>query len=247
MNTVWVVAATVSALPLGGVTRAWIVRYGVTHGHRPRSACPNCMTALAHVARFPTLGWLPPNGRCRRCRSRVGPPPAVVETAMIGAAAALTYTSAISAATPAYLVLAAAGVTLAFIDLAVHRLPDQFTLLAFGAAVAITCLHVGDSGSSQQGLRAAAAAGITTVVYLALAMLAGAGLGDAKLGFITGLLLGTHNWLAVFIGGLLGFLLTACTAVTLLAAGSRSRSDDIAHGPSMLAATLITLAASNLF
>ncbi|PWU52453.1 hypothetical protein DLJ47_18940 [Micromonospora sp. S4605] len=241
MSTGWAIVAAAAAVALAGTVRTWILAFSVPYGHPPQSACPNCRTAVIPPERMGLLGWLPPNGRCRTCTSRIGPPPGTVEAVLAAAAGTLVHTTTTPAATPVLVCLAAAGVTLAFVDLAARRLPDPFTTVSFATAAVVVLLQMLTGGGWSQGLRAAAAAGITGGCYLLLTLIANGGLGDVKLGLTTGLLLGAHSWTAVLIGGLVSVLITAVIGSTLRAAGRRKPGDDIAHGPSMLAGVVIAL------
>lgn len=243
MSTGLAVVAAVASVALAGTVRTWILAFSVPYGHPPRPVCPSCQTAGIPAGRTGLLGWLPPNGRCRTCTSRIGPPPGTVEAVLAVAAGALVHTSTVPVAAPVLVCLAATGVTLAFVDLAVRRLPDRFTAAAFAAAATVILLHIRAGGGWSQGVRAAAAAGITAGFYFMLTLIANGGFGDVKLGLTTGLLLGAHSWTAVMIGGLVSVLITAVIGTTLGATGRRKPGDDIAHGPSMLAGAVITLSA----
>ncbi|MGV9764942.1 prepilin peptidase [Micromonospora tulbaghiae] len=241
MSTGWTVLAAAAAVALAGTVRTWIVAFSVPYGHPPQPVCPNCQNAVIPAGRMGLLGWLPPNGRCRTCGERIGPPPGTVEALLAVAAGALVHTSTVPVAAPVLVFLAAAGVTLAFVDLAARRLPDPFTAAAFAAAAVVILLQMLTGGGWSHGLRAATAAGITGGCYFLLTLIANGGMGDVKLGLTTGLLLGAQSWTAVLIGGLASVLITAVIGSTLRAAGRRKPGDDIAHGPSMLAGVVITL------
>jgi leader peptidase (prepilin peptidase)/N-methyltransferase len=132
--------------------------------------------------------------------------------------------------------LAACGVALAMIDLAVQRLPDVLTvpacagtlLLLTGAALA------GEPG----GLgRAVAATVAVTAVFLLLSLPSGMGLGDVKLAPAIGALLGWSSWQNVLWGTIAGFFAGLVFAGVLLAAG-RNRRAQVAFGPFMIIGAL---------
>jgi leader peptidase (prepilin peptidase)/N-methyltransferase len=241
MNTGWVIAAAAATIPLAGIVRTRILAFSVPYGQPPQLSCPSCQTAVLAAGTRPSIVWLPPNGRCRSCGTRIGPPVGIVEVVLAVAAGSLAYANTTLAAVPALVWLAAAGVTLAFVDLAARRLPDRFTASAFAAAAAVVVVQMLAGGGWGQGLRAVAAATITAGFYFALTIIGDGGFGDVKLGLTTGLLLGAHSWAALAMGGLLSVLITALAGTTLRLTGRLKPGDDIAHGPSMLAGVLLTV------
>jgi hypothetical protein len=134
MNTAWIIAAAAAAVALAGAVRTWILALGVPYGHPPRLACPGCETAVIPAGRMGAVGWSSTTGRCRTCHARIGPPRGTVEVVLAVAAGVLAHTSAVPVAAPILVCLAAAGVTLAFVDPAVRRPPDRFTAAAARAA-----------------------------------------------------------------------------------------------------------------
>ncbi|MFD8417407.1 prepilin peptidase [Streptomyces sp. NPDC059650] len=196
------------------------------------SNCPHCQTALLGRRRL----LLPISGRCPACAERIGPPALSVELSAAAVFAAVAAGGATGWVAAAQYWLAACGIALALIDLAVQRLPDVLTfpactgtLLLLAAAAA-----AGESGSLG---RAAAAAAAITAVFLLLAFFAGMGLGDVKLAPAIGALLGWSSWMSLWWGTVAGFLVGAVCAVVLLAIG-RDRRTQVAFGPFMITGAL---------
>jgi leader peptidase (prepilin peptidase) / N-methyltransferase len=162
-----------------------------------------------------------------------------VEAVTMSATVPLAWTVHDPLVLAAFLVFAVAGTALAFIDLAVHRLPDRLTLPAFTAAA--TLLVVDAAWQHRLGDIAAALAGAagSAGVYLVLALIAGGGAGDVKLALGTGLVLGWHGLAAVLLGVVAGFAFTSLCAAVMVAARRLKRGDHIAHGSGMLAAALV--------
>jgi leader peptidase (prepilin peptidase)/N-methyltransferase len=134
--------------------------------------------------------------------------------------------------------IAAIGVVLAFVDVAVHRLPDRLTFAAFGGALPLLALaDLPRTGRALIGSLALAA------VYLLLVVASpgGMGLGDAKLALCLGLALGWYGWVAVVYGAAAGFLLSGLCAGVLLILRRVTRKDSLAHGPFMLLGALAAL------
>jgi leader peptidase (prepilin peptidase)/N-methyltransferase len=67
------------------------------------------------------------------------------------------------------------------------------------------------------------------------------GMGDVKLAFILGAVLGYLSWSAFAVGAFGGFLLGSLGGILLLATGRGSRKSAIPFGPYMIAATLLAI------
>jgi leader peptidase (prepilin peptidase)/N-methyltransferase len=239
----WLGVAAAVGVAAGPVLRARIFRHTVPYDERVRDACPHCRRRLLPQGWRGLLAVLPPSGRCPACRRRVGPPPGTVEAVAGVAFAALAAVGGTVLETAALWWVAAAGVALAFIDLAVHRLPDRLTLTAYAGALvlfagaAVTADRLGTFGLAVlYGLGMA-------LVYLLLVVVhpAGMGLGDAKFALALGLTLGWFGGGATVLGTAAGFLLAGGYAAVLLALRRAGRKDTIPHGPFMLAGALLAI------
>ncbi|SDY90685.1 leader peptidase (prepilin peptidase) / N-methyltransferase [Micromonospora pattaloongensis] len=236
MSTAWVPGAALTGLLLAPWLRRAIERHAVPAGQPWRRACPRCAA--------PRRGTPPYAGRCPRCRTPVGAPPLLVE-AVAAAAFALV---ALLAGTPwelaAYGWLAGFGVVLAFVDVAVHRLPDRLTLPAFaGAGVLLTAAALTDGRPAAAG-RAVLIGLAVAAFYLVLVLIypAGMGFGDVKLALATGTVLGWHGGTVAALGTAGGFVLSGLLAVALLVIGRAGRGTELPHGPFMLLGVLAGLA-----
>lgn len=133
-----------------------------------------------------------------------------------------------------WLVVMHTGMLLAAVDVAVRRLPTPVISVA---ALAVGVLLAGQAVATGQGrtlVNAALAAAALGGLYLALVLVAGSGmgLGDVRLAALLGAALGTSGWPAVFLGGLLPFVLAAPEALARLAL---RRAQSIAFGPYLIA------------
>ncbi len=141
---------------------------------------------------------------------------------------------------PAFLLLAAAAVPLALVDLKVLRLPDPLvgTALVGGVLLLVVASVVErDAGALLRAGLAALACGIG---YATLAILPGSqlGFGDVKLAAVLGLYLGWLGWFAVVAGVLLAPLLNLPLVISLVIAGRAGRKTAVPYGPAMLAAAI---------
>jgi leader peptidase (prepilin peptidase)/N-methyltransferase len=141
----------------------------------------------------------------------------------------------------AFLLVAAAGVLLATIDLACLRLPDKVVFPAFGGAVLLLGAAAASAGTATDLLRALAGAAGLAGGYLVLALLPGAnlGFGDVKLCLPLGLLLGWLGWGAVLLGALLPHMLNGPVVLGLLIAGRVGRGTRLPLGPALLVGALL--------
>ncbi|WP_027661517.1 prepilin peptidase [Salinispora fenicalii] len=230
-----------AALAVTPALRLAAVRHSVPVGVTTRLGCDACGAPISLTQAGPAIG---PRARCGGCGARVGPPPGTVEVAALAAALML-----LLAGGPVIELVAAAwwlgwAVPLAFVDAAVHRLPDRLT----GPATLGTWLLFGLAATLDTGyapwLRATAAGlglGLLFATSTLLLGRRGFGLGDAKLAVGVGLLLGWHGWPFLVLGLLLAFTLAAVTALALLATGRARWSSHLPFGPFLLLATPATL------
>ncbi|MCW2887547.1 MAG: leader peptidase (prepilin peptidase) / N-methyltransferase [Streptosporangiaceae bacterium] len=141
---------------------------------------------------------------------------------------------------PAFGYLGVVGVLLAFIDVALTRLPDPLTLPSYVAGAALLGLAAPFTG--QGGTRYVHALIGMAVLWFLYALQwvivpTQIGLGDVKLSGVLGLYLG---WLGLnaWIVGVLGmFLFGGLFSVVLLVSGKATRKSSIPFGPFMLAGT----------
>jgi leader peptidase (prepilin peptidase)/N-methyltransferase len=154
-------------------------------------------------------------------------------------------------ALPAFLVLAAAGITLAVIDLDVRRLPDAITLPAYPVIAVLLTVATLLTDPTEDALdtlgRAVVGAMASVLLYglLSLPRSSQMGLGDVKLAGLLGLALGWLSWSALATGVVLGFGYGALYALALLVtrrAGWRTR---VPFGPAMLAGAFTAVLAGD--
>jgi leader peptidase (prepilin peptidase) / N-methyltransferase len=236
MNGAWVLGSAAAGLLAAPWLRRAVERHAVPAGQPWRRHCPRCG---AERRGRPGVA-----GRCPGCRGPVGPPAALVEVVAVAAFAAV----ALAARTPlelaAYGWLAGFGVVLAFVDVAVHRLPDRLTLPAFaGSALLLTAAAV--AGGRPAAAGGAVLTGLAVAAcYLLLVLIhpAGMGLGDVKLALATGTVLGWHGATVAALGTAGAFLLSGVLAVALLLLGRAGRRTQLPHGPFLLLGALAGLA-----
>lgn len=228
---------------LGPLLRGQILHHTVPAGTAWRTACPHCAYRLVRPGLRALRTVLPPSGRCPACGQRIGPPPGVVEAVTALVLAALAWRVPAPLTLLALCWVAVLGVALAFVDAAVHRLPDRLTLAAFAGAVGLLGAATLAGGRPGQLRTALVCALAVAGFYLILALIspAGMGLGDGKAAFSVGLATGWFGWPVAFLGTAAGFLFAGLFAAALLVLRRAGRKDHIPHGPFMFAGALTAI------
>jgi leader peptidase (prepilin peptidase)/N-methyltransferase len=210
---------------------------------RPRSSCPDCGHVVRGYDNVPVLSWLALRGRCRDCSSPIPWRYPVVEGSAGLVFLAIGLRLALSWYLAAVLVLAAASIALAVIDLTHQRLP--FVVTGWTAVLTVVLLTA-DAVTRGPGPIpvALASASVWLAVYGGVWLVTtgrGMGMGDVALAPLLGLTLGWTGWGASVTGLLAGFVVGAVVGVALIATGVVGRRSRVPHGPFMLAGAAIGL------
>lgn len=187
------------------------------------------------AASLPTRGGPPRRGGLRYAPSLLAPVVTALGCAAVAAATGARPELAV------WLLLAPVAVLLAAIDRRVHRLPDELTLPAAGAAavlLGVAALLPEHAGSWLSALLGGTALG---AFYLLLFLINpnGMGFGDVKLALSLGVALGWYGWAVVFAGGFAGFLFGAAYGFGLMVMRRAGRKTGIPFGPFMIAGALL--------
>jgi leader peptidase (prepilin peptidase)/N-methyltransferase len=171
-------------------------------------------------------------------------PPALAVEAAAGLALAVTAARVESAwqlAGLGWLMLC--GVTLAFIDAAIRRLPDPLTGAAFAGTLGFFTIAALTGGHPGQLARAGIGAVVLCGFYLALFIVkpSGMGLGDVKLAASVGIALGWLGWQALVAGTLVTFVLAAVYGCALMLLHRASRTSQLPLGPFIVIGTLAAI------
>lgn len=225
------------------LVRAAVAIHSVPAGTPWRSSCDSCGDPLSTRAFWPA-------GRCGSCRARVGAPPFLVEAvtvvavAGIGVLVGLGRLSLLESLAVAW--WAGWAIPLAFVDAAVHRLPDRLTYPAAAGTVALLGLAAGLGPHSTGQLVLAAVAGLGTAGVFAVLTIAlgrlGPGLGDAKLMLSTATLLGWFGWRTLAVGIALGLVAQGLLAAAVVLAGLSKRITHIPMGPFLIGGAAVAVA-----
>jgi leader peptidase (prepilin peptidase)/N-methyltransferase len=115
----------------------------------PRSACPQCKSAIRAYDNIPVVSWIILRGRCRDCKAPISPRYAMVEllTAILFTGSFLRFgftLESIKACTLAFLLTG-----LVFTDLDCHLLPDELTLTGLALGLGFSAVVPMDNFFSQ--------------------------------------------------------------------------------------------------
>jgi len=137
------------------------------------------------------------------------------------------------------LAFAATAVALAVIDFAILRLPNALTLsTALAAAMSLVAEAVADHHTHQLVTEIEGGLGVGLFYMLLYALSRGGlGLGDVKLGAVAGLVLASRDWVHVFDGTFLAYVITLVVALTMMTRGRKR----FPYGPGLIAGTIIVL------
>ena len=167
----------------------------------------------------------------------------------IATVAAVVLRFGLSPQAPAFCLLAAAGVPLAFFDTRTSRLPNAVTLPAYPVSLALLGVAApfvsGGTGRFVHALIGMAAA-VAFFGVLLLVSPAGIGMGDVKLAGPLGAYLGWLGATAFAAGLLAAWLLAAVTGLGLMAAGRASRKTQLPFGPFMIIGAFLVILAGTL-
>jgi len=183
-----------------------------------RSQCDYCGKTLRWFELVPLLSFFIQRGRCRRCHNKLSWQYPIVE---LVTAVAFAY-----GANP----LVFSSLLVIFVaDLKYQIIPDSMVVMGVIGVIGV----IGEKN---------VASGFGAAAFFLLLWLVtrgkGMGLGDVKLAFLMGLLLGFPN---IIIASYLAFLTGAASGVILILLGKKKLKEKIAFGPFLVAGTVIAL------
>jgi leader peptidase (prepilin peptidase)/N-methyltransferase len=200
-----------------------------------RSHCTLCGKMIAWYDLFPLVSYLLLGGRCRNCKASISGRYPLVES-LTGVLFLILYLHfGLRIVLVKSLFLASLLVAVSFIDIDHFFIPNRLVLAGVVCGVVFS-LFVPDVSLWSALLGAASTAGFLLLV--ALLSRGGMGMGDIKLGLVTGLFLG---WPLGLTGLLIGVCLGGFLGIILLASKIKSRKDPIPFGPFIALGTLIAM------
>lgn len=183
-----------------------------------RSRCDYCSKTLRWYELIPLFSFFIQGGRCRRCHKKLSWQYPIVELA-----------TGIAFFYGVHPLLFSSLLVIFVADLKYQIIPDSMIVIGV----------IGVIGAIRENFFAAAgAAGFFLLLYV-ITRGRGMGLGDVKLAFLMGLILGFPK---IVIACYLAFLTGAAVGVILILLGKKRWKSKIAFGPFLVIGTLIALA-----
>jgi len=192
---------------------------------RGRSFCPHCKHLLGWPDLIPVLSFLILKGRCRYCHQKISPQYPLVELATGILFAATLYFTGVELL---YFIIGGFLVVIFVYDLKHFIIPDKVIYPAI--AIAAIC----NFSAWPSALGAAAFFGAIVLISRGKWM----GVGDIKLGFLMGLILGFPN---ILVALFLAFLIGAIIGVGVIISGKKTLKSEVPFGPFLVTGTIISL------
>lgn len=212
----------VFGLVIGSFLNVLIYRLNVSGAPKfwqGRSLCPHCKRKLLWQDNIPLLSFVLLSGRCRHCRKKISWQYPTVELITAVAFVAIGWQ-------PWFLGLAAVFIVIFFSDWVYGLIPDEMVIVGCIMAVVL-------GASLLVGLISA----VGFFVIVAATKFKGMGIGDVKLAFLIGLLLG---WPKAAVAFWMAFVAGGTVAVGLLLLKKVGLSDKMALGPYLVLGTVIS-------
>jgi prepilin signal peptidase PulO-like enzyme (type II secretory pathway) len=194
-----------------------------------RSVCPKCRKPIAFQDNIPLLSFMLLRGKCRQCGQTISPTYPLVELVTAGAFAISWYLS------PSLLVLGIVFSLLVifFSDLKYQLIPDEMVIL--GSLLGVW-LVLPDWPRLVTHIAVGLASAAAFLLVVVVTRFRGMGLGDVKLAFLIGLVLG---WPAAIISFWSAFMIGGSLASVLLLLKRTTITATMALGPFLIIGTLI--------
>ncbi len=203
-----------------------------------RSFCPKCKKKISWQDNIPLLSFVLLGGKCRSCRSPISWQYPLVELAT-GVLFVLTviFLAKDNLSSIIYhLSILSVLIVVFFTDLKYGIIPDKITY----PAIIISLIYI--ILNTQYLILNTSLSALGAAVFLAFLHLItrgrGMGLGDVKLAFLMGLLLGFPKIIVAFY---LAFLTGAAVSLILVLIGKKKFGQTIPFGPFLVAGTLIAM------
>ena len=249
MFTLLVTGCAVLGLAIGSFLN--VVIYRVPRGQSivaPPSACPHCATPIAVRDNIPLVSWLMLKGHCRVCHAPISARYPLVEILTAAVFASVAARFGANWALPAFLIVFAGLIALAWIDIEFLMLPRTIVYPVLIMEVASLFIAAG-MASEWRRLFIAIACGVVWFLLFFLIHVTNArwlGYGDVRLSLVLGLALGWLGVRYVILGFFLANLVGAVVGITLIAMKRTTRDQQMPYGLYLALGALVAVIAGPL-
>ncbi len=241
MNSFYYFAVFVFGLIVGSFLNCVIYRLEIGRVRqladlRGRSFCPGCKHKLGFWDLVPVFSFLFLKGRCRYCQKPISWQYPLVElaTGLLFVLATLEITTMVAIQSFYYFVLICFLIVIFVYDLKHYLIPDFVVY----SAIALTFVYLICWRWDLEHIWAALGLAGFFLAIVLVSREKWMGLGDVKLGFLIGLILGwPGTLLAVFLATSLG----AIIGIGLIVAGKKKMKSEVPFGPFLVMGTLVAL------
>ena len=208
---------------------------------KPRSRCPACDVQIRSVDNIPVVSWIVRGGRCRGCGAKISARYPITElaTAALFVSAAVKYQDDLYLAVTMSLFFAML-LAVSLIDLEHKIIPNRIvypSAIAFPLLILAGALMGKDLNAARALFGALGYGGGLLLVWFVYPK--GMGMGDVKLAFVIGAVLGALGIGLVPVAAMLGFFLGALGGILAIAVGAKGRKSTVPFGPSMAAGAVL--------
>lgn len=202
-----------------------------------RSHCDYCHKTLRWFELIPVISWIVQRGRCLRCHKRLSPQYPLIElVTALGFVLLYQSFAYLNIGLLAYWLIFSSLLVIFVSDLKYQIIPDSMVVVGI-----VGVLLQGQAFEARQGLALWLSAFGAAAFFFLLHRVTGGrgmGLGDVKLAFLLGLLLGYPG---ILVGLYAAFLTGATAGVILMMVGKKTLKSTIAFGPFLIIGTMIAL------
>ncbi len=199
-----------------------------------RSHCPHCRAVLKWHDLIPVISFILFSGKCRYCRKRISFQYPLVELAA-GLLFLITFNSfGYSLVALYYLIIISFLIIIFVYDFRHYLIPDKIIY----PAIIIAFLYLfSEKDFISHFLSAILASGFFLLLVL-ISKGKWIGLGDVKLAFLMGLVLG---WPGILIALFISFFSGAIAGLTLIVLGKKKMKSEIPFGPFLVGSTILVI------
>jgi len=210
-----------------------------------RSFCPHCKHKLALQDLIPVFSFLFLRGKCRYCGQKISPQYPLVEIATATLFLLMAEAKPLSIETGFLMVISCFLIVIFVYDLKHYIIPDKVIYPAIAIALIFNYLSeakVGDEGFAFVDLQFSILSAIGAAAFFAAIVLVSRGkwmgIGDIKLAFLMGLILG---WPNIFVALSLAFFIGAIMGIGLIIFGRKKMKSEIPLGPFLITGTFLIM------